>query len=53
MQGGVGEKLLNQMGWKNGEGLGKTKVDLSCIQFLVDDSNAQCTGGHLRADQIH
>jgi len=25
VQGGIGEKLLNQMGWKNGEGLGKTK----------------------------
>ena len=25
VQGGFGEKLLNRMGWKNGEGLGKTK----------------------------
>jgi len=25
VQGGIGEKLLNRMGWKTGEGLGKTK----------------------------
>merc|ERR1719357_294744 len=25
VQGGIGEKLLNRMGWRTGEGLGKTK----------------------------